>query len=153
MRTSSNNNKRCFYSTYMGHYGLTAYLKGNISLSSRLRTSPGAVRVNVDQGASYVSHPFPCLWSRGAEKGTGPGSPRQLSTLQPLLPALCPAQSCRGHLSRQHPNQISSAPCCLNASLRSPEGISLHVLAVPFPLASGPGFSRNPARLCEGHSC
>lgn len=149
MRASSNNNKRCFYSTYMGHYGLTACLKGNISLSTRLRMSPGAVGVNVDQGASYISHHIPYLWTQGKEEGMGPGSPHQLSTLQPLLPA----QSCRGHLSRHHQNQISSPLCCLNASLRSPEGISLHVLAVPFPLASGPRFSRKAARLCEGHSC
>lgn len=131
----------------MGHYGLNAYLKGNISLSRRLRMSPGDVRINVDQGASSVSHHIPCLWTQGKEEGMGPGSPHQLSTLQPLLPA----RSCRGHLSRQ--NQISSPLCCLNASLRSPEGISLHVLAVPFPLASRPGFSRKAARLCEGHSC
>lgn len=31
--------KRCFYNTYMEHYSLSAYLKGDISVSCRLRTS------------------------------------------------------------------------------------------------------------------
>lgn len=79
--------KKGFYNTYMEHYSLSAYLKGDISISCRLRMSQtdGTLAPSLLSISSLTPVPHP--------------SPAQVAAAAP-----------------SHTNQISPALCCLHAS-------------------------------------